>query len=61
VFNSRVTITRDESNKQLEASIFSKLAEIVTPAVPKKQPDQIMQVSIENALKELLALEKETK
>jgi len=61
MFNSRVTITRDESNKQLEASIFSKLAEIVTPAVPEKQPDQIMQVSIEDALKELLALEKETK
>jgi hypothetical protein len=61
VFNSRVTITRDESNKQLEASIFSKLAEIVTPAVPEKRPDQIMQVSIEDALKELLALEKETK
>jgi len=61
VFNSRVTITRDESNKQLEASIFSKLAEIVTPSVPEKQPDQIMQVSIEDALKELLALEKETK
>ena len=61
MFNSRVTITRDESNKQLEASIFSKLAEIVTPLVPEKQPDQIMQVSIEDALKELLALEKETK
>lgn len=61
MFNSRVTITRDESNKQLEASIFSKLAEIVTPSVPEKQPDQIMQVSIEDALKELLALEKETK
>lgn len=61
MFNSRVTITRDESNKQLEASIFSKLAEIVKPSVPEKQPDQIMQVSIEDALKELLALEKETK
>ena len=61
MFNSRVTITRYESNKQLEASIFSKLAEIVTPSVPEKQPDQIMQVSIEDALKELLALEKETK
>ena len=61
MFNSRVTITRDESNKQLEASIFSKLAEIVKPPVPEKQPDQIMQVSIEDALKELLALEKETK
>lgn len=61
MFNSRVTITRDESNKQLEASIFSKLAEIVKPPVFEKQPDQIMQVSIEDALKELLALEKETK
>ncbi len=61
MFNSRVTITRDESNKQLEASIFSKLAEIVTPTVPEKRSDQIMQVSIEDALKELLALEKETK
>jgi hypothetical protein len=61
VFDSRVTITRDESNKQLEASIFSKLAAMVAPAVPEKRPDQVTEISMEDALRELLALENETK
>lgn len=61
MFDSRVTITRDESHKQLEASIFSKLAQMVAPAVPEKRPGQVAEISIEDALRELLAMEKETK
>ena len=34
---------------------------MVAPAVPEKRPGQVAEISIEDALRELLAMEKETK
>lgn len=59
LFNNRVTIERDSNNKKIEDSLFAKLAEIVQPCEQNisKQND-IKLVSVEDALKELLELEK---
>jgi len=56
--NDRITIERDQSIKKLEASLFQKLSDIVTPTAQEIPKNNIRSVSPEEALKELLELEK---
>lgn len=51
-------IERDNKTKMLESSLFQQLANIVTPALPEVPKNNIKSVSVEDALKELLELEK---
>ena len=56
--NDRITIERDQSIKKLEASLFQKLSDIVTPTAQEIPKNNIRSISPEEALKELLELEK---
>jgi len=58
ILSNRVTIDRDPINKNLEATLFQKLAEIVTPVQPEILKSQIRSIGVEEALKELMELEK---
>ena len=55
-----VTVTRDNTISNLEASLLQKMASIVEPPVIE-QKNNIKEVSVEDALKELLALQDQTK
>jgi len=58
ILSNRVTIDRDPINKNLEATLFQKLAKIVTPVQPEILKSQIRSIGVEEALKELMELEK---
>jgi len=58
ILSNRVTIERDLTNKNLEASLFQKLADIVKPATPDIPKSNVREVSVEDALRELAELEK---
>ena len=58
ILSNRVTIDRDPTNKNLEAALFQKLAEIVKPTAPEVPQSNIRSVGVEEALKELMELEK---
>lgn len=53
-----VHIDRDNTTKQLETSLFAHMASLVEPPKPTVEKNQIKSVSFEDALKELLEIEK---
>lgn len=53
-----VHIERDNTIKQQEASLFAQLANLVEPPKPKVEKNQIKSISFEDALKELIEMEK---
>lgn len=55
-----VTITKDNTIKNLEASVLQQLSQIVEPPKPEIK-DNLKEVSLEDALKELLSLQNQTK
>jgi len=55
-----VTITKDNTIKNLEASVLQQLCQIVEPPKPEIK-DNLKEVSLEDALKELLSLQNQTK
>ena len=61
-FSNRIQITKDENQKNKEQEVYAKIAQIISSVEPKRQEtsvhNQITFVSIEDALKELLELEK---
>jgi len=59
-WSNRVTIEKDPTTKKLEAELFQQMAEILKPVDPKpiESKNEIKSVSVEDAIKELLELEK---
>ena len=55
-----VSITKDNTIKNLEASVLQQLAQIVEPPAPEVK-DNLKEVSVEDAIKELLLLQNQTK
>lgn len=55
---SKVHIERDQTNQKIENALFDKLADIVEPAKPVQKSSLVKFVSVEDAIKELLELEK---
>jgi hypothetical protein len=60
VYNKRVTFERDEKLVKLEAFLLQKMASIIQPPESEVK-NNIREVSLENAIKELINLEKQTK
>jgi len=58
MFRNGVHIERDNSIKEREASLFAQLASLVEPPKPTVEKNQIKQVSFEDALRELIEIEK---
>ena len=58
ILSNRVHIERDQTNQKLENDLFSKLSSIVQPAKPIEKPSSVKFVGVEDAIKELLELEK---
>jgi len=59
LFNNKVFIERDSKNKEIEDKVFSKLADIVKPhTVEQPEKSSVKFVGIEDAIKELLEIEK---
>jgi len=61
VFNNRVSFERDEKLSKLEDSLLKQIASIVEPPKQELVKNDIKPVSLEDALKELMKLEKQTK
>ena len=57
-YSGRVQIDRDLSTQKLETSLFQKLSEIVQPTKPAPQKDTIRSINVEDAIKELIELQK---
>lgn len=55
-----VSITKDNTIKNLEASVLQQLSQIVAPPAPEIK-DNLKEVSVEDAIKELLLLQNQTK
>jgi len=58
MFRAGVHIERDASAKKLETALFAQMAGLVEPPKPAVEKNQIKPVSLEDALKELLEIEK---
>lgn len=58
IISNRVQIERDNRIRTLENNIFDQIANIVKPEAPKVKKDTVMTVGVEEALKELLEIEK---
>lgn len=58
MLSNRVQIERDNKIRNLENNVFSQLADIVNPEPPKTSKTNNNTVSVEDALKELLEIEK---
>jgi len=61
VISSRVSIERDPENKKLEKNLLQKMSTIIAQNNPQEKISvsavNIHQVSVEDAIKELLAVE----
>lgn len=59
---NRVQFTKDENQKNKEGEVYAKIAQIISSVEPKRQEassqNQIKAVGIEDAIRELLELEK---
>jgi hypothetical protein len=58
VFNKRVSIERDDKIAKLEDSLLKQMASIVEPPEQEEIKNDVKSISFEDALKELLELEK---
>lgn len=58
MLSNRVQIERDNKVRSLEDTVFNQLADIVKPELPKDTKANINTVSVEDALRELLEIEK---
>lgn len=56
--HNRISIQRDQTIRKLEASLFQQLADIVTPTIPDVPKNEIKSVGVEDALRELIEIEK---
>ena len=61
MINSRVTIERDPTNKQIEDKLLQQMSSIIKNSEPKENKEatipDVQSVSVEDAIKELLAIE----
>lgn len=61
MISSRVNIERDPKNKQLEKDLLQKMSNIIAQNNPQEKiavsTDNIQQVTVEDAIKELLTVE----
>lgn len=61
-FSGSPSMERDPASRALEHSVFSKIIELTkeheAPRLPDKKTDNLRAVSVEEAMKELLELEK---
>lgn len=61
MFNNRVNIERDDKIAKLEDSLLKQMASIVEPPKQEEIKNDVKSISFEDALKELLELERQTK
>ncbi|NDA63889.1 MAG: hypothetical protein EBX50_17955 [Chitinophagia bacterium] len=61
MFNNRINFERDDKISKLEDSLLKQMASIVEPPKPEEVKNNIKTISLEDALKELMELEKQTK
>ena len=58
MLSNRVQIERDSKIHNLENNVFSQMAGLIEPEIPKIKKDNIVSIGLEEALKELLELKK---
>ena len=58
ITSNRVHIERDNKIRTLENDIFNQIVNIVKPEIPKKEKNNVTAVGFEEALKELIEIEK---
>jgi len=58
ILSNKIHIERDLTTRNLEAVLMAKMAEIVKPEEPVSRTSNVKFVSVEDAIKELIELEK---